>query len=379
MTTIVMVKKAVKTEKLTKKPAKKLARKLEKSTKRPAEKPGVDRASAPDAEVHIGMAAAAAEAQPATSRLLKEKGGKLFLKTVRLEQEPGKLRAVLDPTRWRILGLLAEHSTYPAELAKRLGLHEQKVYYHIKQLENAGLIKIINKQEFGGALAKFYVPTEFAFALELPFGDERLATFPMKTENPKLKRFLFPLVANGKLNAEIVVGSPDPHGPHQVRARDGHLAADVALFLGQFCALPQNTATRIDADVKAEKTIGKNMILIGGILTNVITADVNHHMPVRFQTERFPFRGIVSERTGKIYEEEDIGVVVKAVNPFNKEKSILVLAGNSYNGTVAAILALTRKTEDTLASYKNEDRWARIVQGIDMDGDGRVDEIKILE
>lgn len=311
--------------------------------------------------------------------LLKEKNGKIYTKRARLESDIENFAPLLEKTRWKILKILAQSPTYPAELAKRLGIHEQSAYYHIKQLEKANLIRVMSKQEVGGALAKIYTITDSAFALELPTGEESLAEIPMRTQSLKLKRFLHPFIHNGKLQAEIVVGSPDPHGPHQVRARDGHHATDLALFLGQWCSTPQELVTKLDVDVKAQGTYSKNMILLGGILTNILTADINKFLSVKFQTEHFPFRSIISEKTGKVYDEENIGIVAKIVNPFSKDKSLLVLAGNTYSGTLAAIIALTRFTDELLKNYKNEDNWATVVQGLDMDGDGKIDQIKILE
>lgn len=315
------------------------------------------------------------------THIIKERDGKIFLKKLILEDEPHRLRAVLDKTRWQILKTLAERPAYPADIARRLGIHEQAAYYHIRLLESAGVIQVVNKQELGGALAKLYAPVEYAFAAELPFGEEKIAENPIRIENPKLHRFLFPIINAGKLDADIVVGSPDPHGPNQVRARDAHFAIDVAHFLGQI-SIAQNTGliAKLDVDLKAHATWDKNLVLIGGALTNVITHELNKFLPVRFQTEKFPFRALVSQKTGKVYtEEEKIGLVTRIPNPSARDKYILIIAGNTYEGTAAAVLALTRFTDELLKNYKNEDTWAAVIQGLDMDGDGRVDAVKVLE
>jgi len=46
----------------------------------------------------------------------------------------------------RILSLLAKESMYPIYIAKSLKVHEQKIYYHIRNLEKAGLIKVAKKE-----------------------------------------------------------------------------------------------------------------------------------------------------------------------------------------------------------------------------------------
>ncbi|MEA2003406.1 MAG: helix-turn-helix domain-containing protein [archaeon] len=312
-------------------------------------------------------------------QIIKDINGKLFAKNAVLVDNPEKLKGLLNDTRWKILKLIAEKPRYPAQIAKKLKLHEQKVYYHIKQLEANGQIEVKTKKEYGGTIAKYYDVTNHAFALELPSGDMKLADFPIKNESEKLKSFLFPFVSNGRLNSKIVVGSPDPHGPHQVRARDGHYAIDIALFLGQIVAMPKTFTTILDIDIKSQGKYDSNLVVVGGPLTNLITSDINNYLPVKFKIDNFPFRGMTSQKTAKTYSEDNIGLIAKVVNPNNTDKSILIFAGNRFNGTKAAVLALTRFTEIVLENYNGEDNWACVVEGLDIDGDGRVDSVKVLE
>ncbi len=313
------------------------------------------------------------------AKIIKEKGGKLFSKRVRLEENPGKLRGLLNDQRWEILKLITERPIYPAEIAKRLKMHEQKVYYHIRQLEINGIIKVISKVEKKGALAKFYAPTCYGFALDLPGGDEKLVDFPVPGKSDKLRQFLYPHVNGGRMDSMIVVGSPDPHGPHQVRSRDGHYAIELGLFLGQFGSCAKEFSARLDVDIKAEGRTNMNLFLVGGVLTNVITKELNPYLPVRFLEDKFPYRSVYSQKTNKTYHDDNIGIISKVVNPNNTEKSIIILAGNTNGGTKAAIIAFTRDTDKILGKYNGEDSWAALVRGFDMDGDGKIDSVKILE
>ncbi len=312
-------------------------------------------------------------------QIIKEINGKFFAKDAILVDKPEKLKGLLNNTRWKILTMIAQKPAYPAEIAKTLNLHEQKVYYHIKQLEANKLIEVKTKKEYGGTIAKYYTVTTNAFALELPSGDMKLSDLPMKNEPEKLKSFLFPFISNSRMNAKIVVGSPDPHGPHQVRARDGHYAIDIALFLGQMSEMPKSFTTALDIDIKSENKYNNNLIVMGGPLTNIITSDINNYLPVKFKIDSFPFRGITSQKTGKTYNEDNIGIIAKIVNPKDTDKSILLLAGNRFNGSKAAVLALTRFTDMVLENYNGEDNWACVVEGLDIDGDGKVDSVRVLE
>ncbi len=311
--------------------------------------------------------------------LVKEKDGKYFRKEVELIEDPSKARGLLHPLRWKILKLLAEKPRHASEIARILGEHEQKIYYHIRQLENLGLIKLEEKLEKRGALAKLYSPAKYAFALELPYGGERLMDLSLRKSSEAVYRFFYPHILGGKFNAVFVVGSPDPHGPYQVRARDGHYAVDLAHFLGQYSTHPAKFTVKLDVDVKAENAYDDNLILIGGVLTNVITSEINRYLPVRFETESFPFRGLRSELSGKSYRSENSGLIAKIPNPYSRDKSIVVFAGNRYSGTKAAVMAITKHAEKILESYAGEDAWAKVVEGKDLDGDGKIDDVEILE
>lgn len=313
------------------------------------------------------------------ARLIKEHDGAFFAKDAILEDRPENLRGLLNNISWSVLLALAEKPSYPAEVAKRLKLHEQKVYYHIKQLYNSGLVKIVRKEERSGSLAKYFAPTGYAYALELPYGDERVQDLPVKKQNDEAKKFLQPLVHGSAFDAVFVVGSPEPHGPHQVRARDGHLALDMAFFLGQMCRFPDRTVALLDVDVKAQGGIATNFMVIGGVLTNVITLDINKHMPIRFDERRFPYRQIISEKTGKTYSGGNYGILAKCPSPYSREKTAIVVAGSTYEGTRAAVLALTRDSKKILSGYDREDVWAALVEGLDMDADGKVDSVKKIE
>lgn len=312
--------------------------------------------------------------------LVKKKAERFFVKDVETDVDPKRLKGLLNSTRWNILKKIAEKPSYPSQIARDLKLDEQIVYYHIHELEKNKLIDVERTQMLGGAMAKYYVPTSRVFALELPGGEERLAEFPIKKQPKVLKDFLNPFMTSGRLNATIVVGSPDPHGKYQVRARDSHYAIDLAMFMGQFVELPKNNFTvKLDIDVKSENFYNNNLILVGGILTNTITEEFNNYLPVKFQSEKFPFRGIISDKTGEKYTEDTHGIIAKIPNPKFPDKKIIILAGNTFNGTKATVIGLTRFYEKILADYKNEDTWVKVIQGLDLNGDGKIDSVKVLE
>lgn len=316
--------------------------------------------------------------------LLSTEGEKQKGKEITIYKDPQKLKMVLNNLSWKILNMLAEVEMYPMEIAKKLGVHEQKVYYHIRKLAKAGAIAVVREEEKKGAIAKYYRAVSPAFGIELPFGyrNVKAATFAYMAE--RLQQFFNPLIKeDGSFDGKIVVGSPDPHGPFKARARDGHYASYLALFLGQFVRLPVDFIIKLDVDVKAEKEENNNLILVGGPGTNLLTQEVNDCLPIRFSMmpseHGFLFGGLVSQKTQNVYTGDAVGVVARIANPWNKEKRIIVLAGNKAVGTKACVLALARFWKQTLKNFKSENDFATVIQGFDLDGDGKVDSIEAIE
>ncbi len=304
------------------------------------------------------------------------------VKDIAIFDDPKRLRAFMSKLSWRILQILSEKEMYPMEIARRIKVHEQKVYYHIRKLAKAGAIAVVREEKKKGATAKYYTTSFPAFGVELPSGPQKTISVPIL--GPGMRRFLDGfLTEEGVFDGKIIVGSPDPHGPFKARARDGHYASYLALFLGQFVPLPEEFAVKLDVDVKAEKEEKNNLILVGGPGTNLITQEVNEFLPIRFNMmpseHGFLLGGLVSEETGITYTADTIGVISKITNPWNPERSIIVLAGNKAVGTKATVLALTKFWRQTLKDYIGIGKFGVVIQGFDLDGDGKVDSVEVLE
>jgi hypothetical protein len=199
----------------------------------------------------------------------------------------------------------------------------------------------------------------------------------------QIQGFFKEFTKDGVFDGKIVVGSPTPHGPFKTSARDGHYASYLTFFLGQFMKAPEEFVIKLDVDVKAEKEEKKNLVLVGGPGTNLLTQDVNEHLPIRFSMQPseqgFLFGGLFSKKTGHVYTADVAGLVANIENPWDRSKRVIILAGNKAVGTKACVLALTNFWKKTLKNYNGQDAFATVIQGFDLDGDGKVDSIDVLE
>ncbi|MAG91287.1 hypothetical protein CMO83_01265 [Candidatus Woesearchaeota archaeon] len=270
----------------------------------------------------------------------------------------------------KILNLLAKESMYPIDIAKSLKVHEQKIYYHIRNLEKAGIIKVVKKETKQGATANFYALTEPAFVIKFKDFETTSKIGQIKNEST----YLEPFINDGQLDSLIIVGSPDPHGPDKARSRDGYYGMDLALFIGTFLNYVPKYNVKLDTEVR-EDDLQNNLILFGGPVVNKVVEKVNGKLPIRFEHGK-----IMSTISNETYSQDECGLIVKTKNPFNKDKSILVVAGKRFSGTRAAIIAFLKNFDKiTNGNVHNPNIKANVVEGIDLDSDGIIDDIEFRE
>lgn len=315
--------------------------------------------------------------------LLQDNGKTQEVKEIHMLTDSQKLKMMLGSLSWKILTLLSKKDMYPLEVAKELGIHEQKVYYHIRKLCKAGAIAVVREEKKKGATARYYRTVSPAFGIEFPAGYKPIQNLCTLSVGDQLQGFFKEIISEGIFDGKIVVGSPQPHGPFKTSARDGHYAAHLALFLGQFTKMPSEFAVKLDVDVKAEKEEKNNLILVGGPGTNLLTQEINEYLPIKFimqsSPQGFMLGGLSSKKTGQVFTSDLTGVIAKIVNPWDPSKRIIVLAGNKAVGTKACVIALTNFWKTTLQKYKGEETFAVAIQGFDLDGDGKVDSIEVRE
>lgn len=293
-----------------------------------------------------------------------------------LLDRPSRLAVLGSPLAWRILQELARSPDYPSALATRMKVHEQKVYYHVRRLEAAGLLRILREEPRQGASARILAPTAAAFAVVLR-GKGMPIPMPNAVGSPALGGFLEEFSNAGVFAGSIVIGSPYPHGPFLTTARDSPYAMELGFFLGRLFAPPAEPLVRLDTEVKVTGLENSHAILVGGPVANIITADLNPHLEVNFEW-RQAWR-VESSRTHRSYADERVGLLAKVRSPWNRDRTVVVVSGLHHAGTHASILALTRFSDEVLGGYEPGTDFYRVVVGEDRDADGRLDHVAILE
>ncbi len=312
--------------------------------------------------------------------ILKSEKGKYLYSDISILESADSLQLMNHKVRLKILDLLNKKPMYPYELAKKLKVHEQNIYYHISLMQKAGLIDVVETESIRGTVAKKFSPKSMNFAVMLNPRWKSIKSL-FEEGNEKIRQFIAPFIREGILDSYIVVGSPDPHGPYKASAKDGHYSAELGFFLGKFAELPEQFSVMLDVNIISEKEEKNNLIIVGGPGVNLMTEKINDDLPIRFDIDKsrggFVCHGIKGSKDS--YNGDTDAVIARIPSPFDPEKYALVLAGLKRNGAKTAIIALTRYTDMVLKNFHNQKKFACVVRGFDLDGDGKIDSIELLE
>ncbi len=299
--------------------------------------------------------------------ILKSGDDKYYIKDTKLLKDENELKFVSSQIAF--LKALAKKPVSSDIVAKTLKISKKKAEDYAARLNKLELIKISGKKE-----KQIYSLDSGAVSLELNDSESKFNIREKRIKDSGTSRFYSNFIRDGKFDGYICVGSTDPHGEYRAVSKDTHHAMYLTMFLGQFIDLPVKTPVVLDTDVISKNLFKNNLIVIGGPVTNLITRDINSYLPVKFIKEEgwgLKFRDGLHTRD---YE----GVIEKMKNPFDKTKEIILLAGVRNIGTFSSILAATKFSNLSFASYNGEKPWSMLVRGYDIDGDGEVDSVETV-
>ena len=261
--------------------------------------------------------------------------------------------------RWKIMQILIKKQPiYAKQLAKELELSESKIHYHLTQLREAGLLEFEGIRSIKQGRAKLLKPVASHFQLSL-------LEKPLFMKETFFSKVLAPyFYKQSFFNAFIIVGSSIPHGKYDAISRDGHLAGELCWYLGSnaFTRIDKNISNLVLTDLeyltlKKSFTNNKNLILIGGHITNEITALYNEELKEKFNVY-FSENKIIAD--GKSYKEPENGLLAVFKNPKDQKSWILVLAGVGSIGTRAAIFSIIN---ECLEVTRDENEFVIVLKG----------------
>jgi len=262
--------------------------------------------------------------------------------------------------RWKIMRMLIKNQPiYAKQLAEELKISESKIHYHLTQLREAGLIEFEGFRSIKQGRAKLLKPVASQFQLSL-------MEPPPSIKETFFSKVISPLFCKQSIfNAYIIVGSSIPHGKYDASSRDGHLAGELGWYLGSNVLTSENNKisnlvlTDLEyLSLKKSSTNNGNLILIGGHITNEITAYFNERLKNKFNVF-FSENKIIAD--GKDFKDPENGLIAVIRNPEDQKSWVLMLAGVGSLGTRATIFSITNECSEFL---NDEDEFVTILKGV---------------
>lgn len=116
-----------------------------------------------------------------------------FVLDVEVIADPAAAVSALDPTRGRLLAELAEPAS-AATLASRVGITRQKVNYHLRALEQHGLVAAAGERRWGGLTERLLVATASSYVVS-PGALGPVAADPGRTSDGMSASYLIAVAA----------------------------------------------------------------------------------------------------------------------------------------------------------------------------------------
>jgi len=107
--------------------------------------------------------------------------------------DPRRAAVLLDPLRLKLLERLAEPNS-ASGLARRLRLPRQKVNYHLRELEKAGLVKLVEERRKGNCIERVVRATAITYIID-PAALGKLAADPSRVRDRFSSAYLVAVAA----------------------------------------------------------------------------------------------------------------------------------------------------------------------------------------
>jgi DNA-binding transcriptional ArsR family regulator len=154
-------------------------------------------------------------------------------------EDPAAAEVSLDPIRTRLLAELGEPASATA-VAARLGLPRQKVNYHLRTLEEHGLVELVEERRKGNMVERLLQATAVSYVIS-PAALAALQPDPAKSADRLSARWLIALAARlVRELGQLLAGAAKARKRLATFGMDGEIrfasAADRAAFAHELAA-----------------------------------------------------------------------------------------------------------------------------------------------
>jgi DNA-binding transcriptional ArsR family regulator len=134
-----------------------------------------------------------------------------MLRAVHVINDAGVAAAALHPLRREILSELSEPES-AAGLARRIGMPRQQVNYHIRKLEEQGLVELVGERRVRNCLERLVQAVGRSYVIS-PAALGRLAADPERIEDPSSAAYL--AAVGSQMVQEVAALQREPGQPDE--------------------------------------------------------------------------------------------------------------------------------------------------------------------
>jgi DNA-binding transcriptional ArsR family regulator len=116
-----------------------------------------------------------------------------MMQSIQVIDDPAAAVVALDPIRSRLLAALSEPGS-AATLAARTGLARQKILYHLRSLEEHGLVEVAEQRKWGGITESLFVASAASYMVS-PIAMGPVSADPSRTVDRLSASYLVALAA----------------------------------------------------------------------------------------------------------------------------------------------------------------------------------------
>ena len=130
---------------------------------------------------------------------------------VQVIDDPAAAAAALDPIRSQLLAALAAEPASAAGVAAQLGLVRQKVRYHLRTLEEQGLVAEVEQRQHGGLTERIFAATSHSYVVS-PAAMGEVAADPKRIRDRLSAGYLVALAARAVREVGSLLAAADAAG-----------------------------------------------------------------------------------------------------------------------------------------------------------------------
>lgn len=152
---------------------------------------------------------------------------------------PEQLKALADPLRQRLLNAFCCNPATTRQVADLLGEQATRLYHHVKLLENAGLIQLVETKQNRGTIEKYYLATAHNFIVDHQMLSAQSAEDdPMLESQSMIVNMLEATLAEARSRFNVKATKTRSGTPYMVaiESRSSFTVPQVKAFIDKMCA-----------------------------------------------------------------------------------------------------------------------------------------------